>query len=171
MLHSVFHHTHLVWTLLKKRRYHLCIQTISCRWYRLLLNGDTITAYSISIIVIRMCDFGFSDPFLLFFRSIVFHIVTWNSESCCRQFELSPIKAFCQNMIFAFRAVVPKEFAKPTFRFYSTCLRTLVICFDCAFRHVFVQLLLRTLRHFARKPACIDNYKPTSHTHLEYDKA
>ena len=34
--------------------------------------GDTITTYSISIIVIAKRDFDISDPFLLFFRSIVF---------------------------------------------------------------------------------------------------
>ena len=35
--------------------------------------GDIITTYSISTIVMRSCDFGLPDPFLLFFWSTVFH--------------------------------------------------------------------------------------------------
>ena len=77
--------------------------------------GDIITTYSISTIVIRSCDFGVPDPFLLFFWSIVFHndlsfrILLSNSNS--HRLGILPESDF------AFRTVVPKEFAKLTFHF------------------------------------------------------
>ena len=74
MLHDIFSSlTHLVWTLHKKRGYHLCFHLFYVDGTDFYQYGDTITTYSISTSVMRSCDFGLSDPFLVFFWSIDFH--------------------------------------------------------------------------------------------------
>ena len=95
------------------------LPTTLCRWYRLLL----IWRYYRYIFDFYHChaklDFGLSDSFLLFFWSTVFRhdLDLWILPSS----RLFTDRAFCQNMTFAFRTLVPKEFAKLTFHFYSTC--------------------------------------------------
>ena len=76
MLHHSFHHTHIWYELLRKGEDTICeikiFHVVGTDSYQ---QGDIITTYSISTIVIRMCDIGFSDRFCRFSGQLFF-IVT-----------------------------------------------------------------------------------------------
>ena len=144
-------HTHIWYELflVKKRRYHVWNQTISCSWYTLLSTRRHYHYIFNATIVIRMCDFGFADPFLLFFWSIVFHgdLSFWILPSNSNSHRLGILP----ESDFPIPHCGTKRICEAVFSFFIRhVFRTLVICFDSAFRHVFVQLLLCMFRHFAR---------------------